>query len=74
MVIALPKVQIGTKQYFVDDRLQEIRNVANPHDAMSYDKIDHFRDNVINLPITANERIRILKELELLTKVLTYNI
>lgn len=29
----LPKIKIGRKTYFVDERLNEIRNVNNPHDS-----------------------------------------
>mgnify|MGYP006267111007 CR=1 FL=1 len=32
---ALPTITIGKKTYFVDERLDEIRNVKNPHDAES---------------------------------------
>ena len=32
VVRQLPIVQIGKKSYFVDLRLNEIRNVKNPHD------------------------------------------
>lgn len=28
----LPTVTIGDEEYFVDDRLGELRNVNNPHD------------------------------------------
>ena len=28
----LPVIKIGRKQYFVDERLNELRNVRNPHD------------------------------------------
>jgi hypothetical protein len=28
----LPIIQIGRKSYFVDQRLNEIRNIKNPHD------------------------------------------
>ncbi len=32
MVRALPIVRIGRKRYFVDERLEQLRNVKNPHD------------------------------------------
>jgi len=28
----LPVVRIGSKQYFIDERLGELRNVLNPHE------------------------------------------
>lgn len=31
----LPTVQIGDNEYFIDDRLGELRNVNNPHDVKS---------------------------------------
>jgi hypothetical protein len=31
----LPKVMLGEKSYFLDDRLRELRNVVNPHDRIS---------------------------------------
>ena len=33
MVIALKKVKIGRKVYFIDSRLNELRNVKNPCDS-----------------------------------------
>lgn len=32
----LPKMKIGKKSYFVDERLEQLRNVANPHDFIDY--------------------------------------
>jgi len=32
MVNALPIIKIDSKEYYVDERLSEIRNVNNPHD------------------------------------------
>jgi hypothetical protein len=29
---ALPKIKIAGKTYYVDARLNELRNVSNPHD------------------------------------------
>jgi hypothetical protein len=29
---ALPIVRIGKKQYFIDERLNELRNIRNPND------------------------------------------
>lgn len=34
----LPTVQIGGKEYFVDERLNELRNVNNPHDRKPIDE------------------------------------
>jgi len=28
----LPIIKIGRKKYFVDERLNELRNIKNPHD------------------------------------------
>lgn len=32
---ALPVVKLGRKKYFVDERLNELRNINNPHDKES---------------------------------------
>lgn len=32
----LPKIGIGTKDYYVDKRLCQLRNVDNPHDYIEY--------------------------------------
>jgi len=32
----LPIIRIGTKQYFVDERLNQLRNVINPHDCLDF--------------------------------------
>jgi len=32
MARRLPTVTIGVEEYFIDDRLGELRNVCNPHD------------------------------------------
>lgn len=32
MVVALPIIKIGNKRYYVDERLNELRNVSNPSD------------------------------------------
>jgi hypothetical protein len=32
----LPKIQVGTKVYYVDARLRQFRNVENPHDYLDY--------------------------------------
>ena len=29
---ALPIIKLGSKRYFVDTRLNELRNIRNPHD------------------------------------------
>jgi len=34
----LPKMRIGLKTYYVDKRLEELRNVKNPHDFMALDE------------------------------------
>lgn len=35
MVRELPKVRLGKKEYYCDERLREIRNVDNPHDRIT---------------------------------------
>lgn len=39
MVIELPKVRIGEKLYYRDDRLREFRAVDNPHDRVIFKEI-----------------------------------
>lgn len=39
MVYALPIVKIGRKEYFIDERLGELRNVKNPFDKESIELI-----------------------------------
>jgi len=39
MVIELPKVRIGEKLYYRDDRLREFRAVDNPHDRVTFKEI-----------------------------------
>ena len=34
MVVKLPKIKLGRKTYFIDERLGEMRNIKNPHDAI----------------------------------------
>ena len=34
----LPAVRIGTKWYFVDERLMQLRNMENPHDSLDIPK------------------------------------
>jgi len=34
----LPKVKIGRKTYYRDDRLRQFRNVENPHDWISFEE------------------------------------
>jgi hypothetical protein len=33
----LPKIKIGDKVYFVDKKLEELRNISNPHETMSFE-------------------------------------
>jgi hypothetical protein len=35
MVHKLPTIKFGRKTYFVDEMLEEIRNIKNPYDAES---------------------------------------
>ena len=32
----LPVIKIKNKKYFIDERLKELRNVNNPHDAIRF--------------------------------------
>jgi len=36
MVRQLPIIRFQGKLYFVDNRLEEIRNIYNPHDRLSF--------------------------------------
>jgi hypothetical protein len=33
---ALPTITLGDQEYYVDERLRQLRNVANPHDFMDF--------------------------------------
>ena len=55
----LPKVRIGDRRYYQDDRLEEFRAVDNPHDRISfgdlrrlYSKISGCRLNADGWPDT----------------------
>ena len=37
-VIKLPIIKMNGEQYFVDERLEELRNVLNPHDRIPFDE------------------------------------
>ena len=39
MVRTLPKVYMGGKEYYRDDRLEEFRAVDNPHDRITFEGI-----------------------------------
>lgn len=39
MVRALPRVWMGDKEYYRDDRLEEFRAVNNPHDCITFEEI-----------------------------------
>ena len=39
MVRVLPKVYMGDKEYYRDDRLEEFRAVDNPHDRITFEEI-----------------------------------
>ncbi len=39
MVRALPRVWMGDKEYYRDDRLEEFRSVNNPHDRITFEEI-----------------------------------
>ena len=38
----LPRVKIGRKTYYVDSRLNELRNVKNPHDSEMMEGSESF--------------------------------
>ncbi len=38
MAIELPRITIGDKEYFVDMRLKQLRNVNNPNDFINCEK------------------------------------
>ena len=42
MVRMLPIIKLGSKRYFVDTRLNELRNVVNPHDTESMGGSEEF--------------------------------
>jgi len=42
MVIALKKVKIGNKVYFIDSRLNELRNIKNPADREKLEGSEEF--------------------------------
>ena len=39
---SLPIVKIGNKEYFVDSRLNELRNTRNPHDVEKMEGSEEF--------------------------------
>ena len=41
-VRALPKIKLGRKEYFVDARLNELRNVKNPFDVEKMEGSEEF--------------------------------
>lgn len=46
MVIELPRVRIGEKEYYIDERLTQLRNVENPSDFIDFRNIWEMRDYV----------------------------
>ena len=36
MIRELPRMKINRKEYFLDERLKQLRNVKNPHDYIDY--------------------------------------
>jgi hypothetical protein len=59
MVIELPKVQIGEKLYYRDDRLREFRAVDNPHDRISFREIVQL---YVDLLCQLRNAMNVLKE------------
>lgn len=49
MVKHLPRIIVDNKTYYIDKKLNEIRNVKNPHDAetVSPEVIDYWLKNKI---------------------------
>ena len=39
---ALPKIKLGKKIYFVDARLNELRNIKNPHNIEKMEGSEEF--------------------------------
>ena len=39
MIRKLQTVKLGEREFFVDDRLKEFRNVKNPHDSFTVDEL-----------------------------------
>ena len=39
---ALPIIKLGKKRYFVDARIQEMRNILNPHDVEKMEGSEEF--------------------------------
>jgi hypothetical protein len=39
MIRALPRVWMGDKEYYRDNRLEEFRTVDNPHDIITFEEI-----------------------------------
>lgn len=49
MVRELPKVTIGGEQFYVNLRLDEFRQVNNPHNAISFNDVEHNDDHLLVL-------------------------
>jgi hypothetical protein len=52
MVVALPKVKVGKKMYFFDERLKQLRNVRNPHDFIDLDdfETEYYKEQAAKEP------------------------
>lgn len=48
MVKQLPKVRLGKKEYYYDERLREIRSVDNPHDRVTKDELIAVVNEIYN--------------------------
>lgn len=59
MVRELPKVRIGRKLYYKDDRLREFRAVNNPHDRISFREIMQL---YVDLLCQLRNAMNVLKE------------
>jgi len=50
MVKMLPIVKENDKEYFLDERLKQLRNVKNPHDFIDLNEFEvaHYKDKIKN--------------------------
>ena len=56
MAYALPTISANDKRYFVDTRLEQFRNVANPHDVISFDQLTNVDDDYSALVFNAETK------------------
>jgi hypothetical protein len=59
MVRELPKVEIDGKEYYIDERLSELRNVENPHDTKLLEEMKKNQVNQIDIILKeADEKVK----------------